>query len=45
MRYAHLLFAVAFMVSVGTAQACPDESSTQTKSGTVEKPLAPKPAA
>ena len=45
MRYVHLVLALAFMASFGAAQACPDPSSSQTKSGTVEKPLAPKPAA
>ena len=45
MRYIQIALAFAFMVSFGAAQACPDQPSSQTKSGTVEKPLAPKPSA
>ena len=45
MRLLNFVLAIAFLASFGAAQACPDQSSNQTKSSTVEKPLAPKPSA
>lgn len=45
MRYFSLLLALALSATFGSAQACPDSSSNQTKSTTIDKPLAPKPSA
>lgn len=45
MRYVSLLLALAMSTMFGSVQACPDSSSNQTKSTTIDKPLAPKPSA
>lgn len=45
MSYLKTLFVLSLVVSFGAAQACPDQSSGQSSSTTVVKPLAPKPAA
>jgi hypothetical protein len=45
MRYTSLLIASALLFVFGSVQACPgDKPDTQTQSGTVTKPLAPKPS-
>ena len=46
MHYTKLLIATVLMAAFGTAAACPgDKVKEQTPSGTVSKPLAPKPSA
>ena len=48
MHYTKSLTACALLLAFGAVQACPGpdaKSSTQSSSGTVAKPLAPKPAA
>jgi len=46
MRYTKLLIATVLMAAFGTVVACPgDKAMDQTQSGTVSKPLAPKPSA
>jgi hypothetical protein len=46
MRYTRVLIASALVVMFGSAVACPgDKAKEQTPSGTVSKPLAPKPSA
>jgi hypothetical protein len=46
MRYSKFLIATILMAAFGTAVACPgDKVMDQTQSGTVSKPLAPKPSA
>lgn len=46
MRYTTMLIASVLFLVFGAAQACPgDKAGNQAQSGTVSKPLVPKPSA